>query len=388
MAGKQNNKMRRKISSTVQFASCIIAITMLFNVLTVLKSAGPANFLKYAISFVLSILVFVLTCRKPKDYKAVAIICVVATVIWGIQMFMSIAWSKPTSYSLTSMTIVFFNIFLTYVIFKVKVDVRPIKFAYYVIASYFLYQLLVAGVTSEDLFFESSGALLGAMIVNLAVLISYLDYRDYKRMQVFPWVIAVVLSALSLSRTALLCAALAFVGFLYFKIKLINTKFVRYFLFIVVLASLGSFVYIFWDYFMYMEIAARFQDESLDLNGRDEIWSAYFEDFDLNTILIGRSIDENNTLAGFDNPHNSYIRFHSSWGFFSIIGVLFILYCLIKLLVRKKFYYAFFCLIVLAIGFSNIVFFFGFYDYILYALVLEGLNKIEPQMAFNHKRVM
>ena len=375
MAEIQQKQMRHKVSSTVKFASCVIAITILFNVLTVLKSAGAANFLKYAISFFLSILIFLLTCRKPKDYKAVTIVSVVATVIWVIQVFMSIVWSKPTSYSLTSMTIVYFNIFLAYVIYKVRVDVRPIKFAYYVIASYFLYQLLVAGVTSENLFFESSGALLGAMIVSLAVLISYLDYRDYKRMQVLPWIIAVVLSALSLSRTALLCAALAFVGFLYFKIKLINKKFVRYFLFAVVLASLASFVYIFWDYFMYMEIASRFQDESLDLNGRDAIWSAYFEDFDLNTILIGRSIDENNTLAGFDNPHNSYIRFHSYWGFFSIIGVLFVLYCIIRLLVSKNFFYAFLSVILLALGFSNIVFFFGFYDFILYALILEGYNE-------------
>jgi hypothetical protein len=375
MAEIKNIQMRQNISSTVKFASSIIAITILFNVLTVLKSAGPANFLKYAISFILSILVFLLTSRKQKDFRAVTIICLIATFIWGIQAFISTVWSKPTSYSLTSMTIVYFNIFLTYVIYKVKVDVRPVKFAYYVIAGYFLYQLLVAGVTSDNLFFESSGALLGAMIVSLAVLISYLDYRDYKRMQVLPWIIAVILSALSLSRTALICAAIAFIGFLYFKIKLINKKFVRYFFLVVVLASLVSFIYIFWDYFMYMEIASRFQDESLDLNGRDAIWSAYFEDFDLNTILIGRSIDENNTLAGFDNPHNSYIRFHSFWGIFSIIGIIFVLYCIIRLLARKNYFYAFLSVILLALGFSNIVFFFGFYDFILYALILEGFNK-------------
>ncbi len=388
MVEVQKSLVNQKKSFTVQLASLITAIAILYNVLVVLKPAGPASFLKYLVSFALSSLAFLLTCRKSKDFRTVTVLIVVSTLIWFVQDSMCTIWSKPTRYQLTSMLIVYFNILLTYVVYKVKLNVIPIKIIYYIIASYFLYQLLIAGVSSLDLFFESSGALLGALIVSLAVLITYIDYRDNKRMKVFPWFIAILLSALSMSRTALLCATVSFLGFLYFKINIINKKIVRYFLFVFVLSSLAAFVYIFWDYFMYMEIASKFQEQSMDLDGRDVIWSAYFDDFDIKTIMIGKSIDESNTLAGFDNPHNSYIRFHSNWGFFSIMGILFIIYCLVRLLVKKKFYYAFLSLILLALGFSNIVFFFGFYDYVLYALILEGLNKKDSLTLPNNKLVM
>ena len=87
-------------------------------------------------------------------------------------------------------------------------------------------------------------------------------------------------------------------------------------------------------------------------------------------LIWGIPIDTAHPLKGFTNPHNSLIQLHSQIGMFAFVFFYYILKGGVRLMM-KNIYLALLLIILIVRGSTDIVFFFNYFDFVIYVLIFE-----------------
>lgn len=113
---------------------------------------------------------------------------------------------------------------------------------------------------------------------------------------------------------------------------------------------------------------------------RYEIWSAYFDNIDLFSFILGLETKDVAIIRSVDgNPHNAFLNYHYRMGLFGVIGLFIIIYKSVRVLLEHKKYVLLFLvsLLLLRIFFDTCLNLST--DYILYTLFMYPLicnNKV------------
>jgi hypothetical protein len=104
------------------------------------------------------------------------------------------------------------------------------------------------------------------------------------------------------------------------------------------------------------------------------IYKSYIGNLNFSDIIIGEDFRKSELILEYNsNPHNSFIRGHSYFGITYIIWLIYLIDILIKNNADYKF--TFLIMLIFARGFFDTSILPGFFDYIIYLLILDNINK-------------
>lgn len=266
------------------------------------------------------------------------------------------------------------NAFIALTIINKRIPVYPLKIIFYTVASYFVYLCLVKQVEVTEIFPRSGGGLMGTVILTLSIIIQYIEYRNYGKINLLTTIVALIVCILAYSRSSLICGVAYLFVVLFFSSRKYNSFLLRNGLLIILTSVTAYFVIENWDLIETLDIYDKFNKKGMDNDGRGDIWTAYLSRMDFFNILLGIPIDEAHKLDGFTNPHNSIIQLHSQIGVFAFVVVFYILRAIIRYLMKNPFLAALLAILLFR-GFTDIAFFFAHFDYVIYVLVFEKTLK-------------
>jgi hypothetical protein len=223
--------------------------------------------------------------------------------------------------------------------------------------------------------FESASRNVFSVIaITSTVLVYLISIKQNEIIYIWPSIITFLISVLSFGRSGIITSFFLLVGLFFIYISKRGLKF-RLILLLCLLVSCIFFIgfninelILFFDNF---ETLKHLTTDGFESSERSEVLSSYFDNLNFFNVFTGINYSDIFIFKHLEmNPHNSFIRFHHYAGFISII---IFFYCL------KALYYYFrlailvFCifLALLLRGWSDAIFFFSFYDFLIYLLIFQ-----------------
>lgn len=285
---------------------------------------------------------------------------------------------------LVTLAYMLYSVLVSFVMVKKNIALWPLKLVFYIIAAYFIYELLILETNPLEIFYSSAGGMMNTILISIAIPVQLFEYRRNAKISIIPPIVVFIVSTYSLSRTSMACAALYFLAITgVFSFRTTSKKAFGYILFAVILIILTRSIINNWDNIMAMEMYEKFDRKGIESSGRTDIWNYYFQSIDLFYFLFGRNVDQTQMIYGFANTHNSFIQLHSQLG---ILAIAFIVY-----FIRVVYYYirnnfiTFLLLLVLIIRcFYDTPYFFGIFDYSVFVLLLD-YNQQTQSISQDHK---
>jgi len=357
--------------------SWLLALTIFLNFVSSLTTTTIGDFIGVwgrAINASIAIATFLLSCQTKKEHKYGKIIFLVIIGLWIFSCLNSFIQQATSLLRPVMLFDMLYNVFFAYVVATKRIILLPIKIVFYIIAYYFIDVTIILKISTFEIFRTSAGGMIGTVMLCLGILIQYIEYRDKARVPILPAFLTLFLSIFSFSRTSLICSVVYFISVIFFATRGINNKVFRYVPFMVILVGVFYWLVRNWDVIMSWEIYEKFENKGMDSDGRTGIWEAYLGNIDVVNFFFGIPIDNSHPLNGLVNPHNSLIRLHSQIGIFS----LFVFYYIVSAIVKFFKTNPFISMLIFAMllrGFFDIAFFFGDFDFILFALVFEKMLK-------------
>lgn len=229
----------------------------------------------------------------------------------------------------------------------------------------------------EDLNFvfdTASRNVFSVIAITSTLLVYLISIKQNEIIYIWPAAITFLISVLSVGRSGIITSLFLLLGLFYIYISKRGLKFrlVLFFcilipcIFIVVL-KLNELSF----FFDNLDQLKHLTEDGFESTERSEVISSYFNNLNLLNVFTGLNYSDIFILQHLEmNPHNSYIRFHHYVGFFSI---LIFFYCL-----RALYFYfrstklVFFIFLALLLrGWSDAIFFFSFYDFLIYLLIFQ-----------------
>ena len=291
-------------------------------------------------------------------------------VLWLFSIFAGMAHGGDSILRPYVLMMMLSNAFIAYTIIKKTLSVYPFKIAFYAISAYFLYLIIIKEVGVFEMFPRSGSGRAGSVVLSLSIIIQYIELRNYGRINLLTVLLAFVVCIMAYSRSSLVCGAVYFLVTLFFATRRFKNFFVRNIIFIVVFALIAYQIINNWDAITTLDIYEKFNRKGLDNDGRQDIWSAYLGNMNFPNIILGIPIDTAHPLKGFTNPHNSLIQLHSQIGMFAFVFFYYILKGGVRLMM-KNIYLALLLIILIVRGSTDIVFFFNYFDFVIYVLIFE-----------------
>ncbi|MCG5102602.1 hypothetical protein [Oceanobacillus alkalisoli] len=207
------------------------------------------------------------------------------------------------------------------------------------------------------------------IVIALGVALYYVRYINGQKLILNPAILVLLISSLTLGRTAIVASLLLLGIVIYFKYKW-NFK---YFLLLILIFMFYSDRVINSILTIIQNLGSKFGERtSFAEDVRYTIWADYMEKIDLTRLLLGFNEAETHYFMGFTNPHNSFLSGHYTLGFFMIVIIMLIIYILIKLSIYRHSFIALLLVVLLVRSSTDMVIFTGNFDFIYISILLYG----------------
>jgi len=276
---------------------------------------------------------------------------------------------------------VFLNGVLLHVLLNNKLKARFFYVTYFFIVIIVLKDMLGGLSMNEILASGSRNVITMILLLNL-VLIHFVEFANKKRFSVLPALLLLIISIWMMGRSGIAVSSFYFVFIVYLRLSIFST-FQKYLIALAIFMILGVCVYLFRYeiealYNVFFEGFYR-KGTSYSEDPRGEMFSQYLSNMNFLTVLTGYDY----TIDAFfqrynNNPHNSFIRFHSHLGLFSLLFVCFLLYRMRAVFIENKWLFAAITVIAFR-AWTDVLLFVGFYDFIFLVLFLCGIKLFQQR---------
>ena len=367
---KRQNTIQLNIFPKENMISFLLCIYMYLNILKLFEITLIYELLSLAIAFPIGLLGILKGNKISFDKNYFFIL----GIILLLYIILQIANSRSAFNSIYILT----NGLILHTVLRNKLNSTFFYINYWCICLIFL-RYLYSGQTANSILFSASQNVVSFNIFINLVLLHCIEYINSKKLSVLPVLLLVILSIWAVGRAGIIASIAYLIFIMYYTIK--DKK-----LWLKIGSVAGIFIFGMMTYTMYqaeinniIDIYFRkFSEEnSIDYSEdpRMEFVKIYLNNMNPLTFFFGYNYDsEPYFLFWSKNPHNSFIRAHSFFGFLSFPFFLFLFLRLIKMIRKKEIF--FFAVLILLLFRANMdsFFFFGPYDFIVFFLLLYGFQ--------------
>lgn len=267
-----------------------------------------------------------------------------------------------------------YTLLLAFLFCNFKPSLLPLKVALYLVIAFFYFQYFILGIESYGVGDLDSGAVNTVVLLTISITIQILDYRDNQRIALLPALLIVPISIMSWNRSGFIVSLVYLLAVSFVGTSLSRKRKRRVLLYVVLSIGLVYLVNRYSEWFVGTGLYSKFERNALDNSARASIWESYFYSFDLPTFFFGRAIDENHPLiAGFLNPHNSFIMLHSLTGIYALFIIVLTCMRLWQYFRYNRFLLLLFSVLIVR-SLTDMVFFFQPFDYVFYIFIFDYKN--------------
>jgi hypothetical protein len=230
----------------------------------------------------------------------------------------------------------------------------------------FLTLAFFLNISPDSLLSRASGNMVNLILIFFITTFNLSFYFQKRYFLVYPMVFLLLFSFWTTGRSGIIVSFFLLLFVVFFKIYYNNkisfvTKIILFFL------SISAILVYFLTSDIIETVLFKFGERRTFVIGdaRLRIISDYFSKLNINSILFGIPPNER-LFAGFINPHNSFLDFHSYFGIISIGFMVLIISFLIVSFLRKKFINFIILFLLLTRAFTDVGILIGFIDYTLY----------------------
>ena len=254
------------------------------------------------------------------------------------------------------------------------------KVIFFTTAVYFLYRLATVGSPGaiHRILVSGSANGISELMIILCGLHYAVSHAQGARIRVFPAVLCLIVSSLTLGRSGMAASTLLLAGVAVYDLaqernrRLLAYKIVSYSTLaiaavVVLLPRLDLISFAF----------ERFSAFGLGSEGRDKIWGEYGQSLATGAAaLVGHGREE--AFGGYTNMHSSYILWHKSMGAMAIPLYLIALLAAVRALVKDWVLFCVLAALLLRAFFDETILPFRLYDFHFYYLVCTILVTLAP----------
>lgn len=237
----------------------------------------------------------------------------------------------------------------------------PVFFIFIFLYCFYVFE--TGEVLAQGFFLDASYNLISAVIVYVTVFLISV-YKDSVFKSLLPLSIAVVICFFLYARSSIAVVFMAFLWWLSFRIK------IRYLFWVFVLIVL---VLVFWDNgLLDLYSQTKFSSSGLD-SPRWEMWRSYFQAQDWRSVLLGIDLSKVDVVSDYNNnPHNSFIRFHSLFG---LLGLALLIFVLIYVAFFSPLFYKGAVFLLLIRASTDVIVMPGFLDFYFFLVLIYSVNR-------------
>ena len=256
------------------------------------------------------------------------------------------------------------NLLLTFIyLLGDKKKLTPYVILVYLIGIGFIsYSLFVLKLTANEIYEGLSRNHAGFAVVFYTIFLTFHLKITYNKYPLIPAILSLVLSFFLIGRTSMIVSALLLAIVFYFKFQ--DKKVVRFTILAFVLAI---------SYYLYLTFQSVLFEETNLNQGLDtprwELWRIYIDNINFINLFTGVEVSELPLYSHHgNNPHNSFIKFHSRVGFGCIVFIALYFVSLYHYL-KSRNTYIFFLLLLLTIrAFFDSDILIGNFDFIFFII--------------------
>lgn len=245
---------------------------------------------------------------------------------------------------------------------------------FYGVSAYFIRNILAGGSPEDARVYGSFNGISIIMLQNCIPLYLALSMEN-KKIDLKPVILTVIISAWGIGTSGLISSCILFLSLLFIRLKT-NPKYIcgvlvflpLYYLY---LDNVATF---FVDYINFGETYNYLLRKDITISGRSDIWSHYFNNLDLFSIIFGTDAFQDSFMAEYlYNYHNSYIALHSQVGFIGIIILALLCFSLFKYF-RTNLVFFFLLLSITLRALTDVSNFFTLADFIFYFFIFDVIT--------------
>lgn len=272
-------------------------------------------------------------------------------------------------------------IFIALLMLNGKIKSWGVYLVFYGLSFYFLTFIIMAIPVQNVLDYSSWNGISILIIISCVSLYIVNSYQSNK-IDLVPAFLALLFSFWGMGRSGILACSLLFIGLLFLKFK--NPK--RLFnlnnsIFMITLIIISLLFFYLSDYFKDIVINTLkiINRDTADIStGRFEIWENYYSNLDLLRFLFGSNVYADPWPKGEElgyNLHNSFLRLFAHTGLMGLLTILLIPVTLLYFFYKNKLFFILFFTLILR-GFTDTIFFFESWDFLLLFFLFYYLNSI------------
>jgi hypothetical protein len=244
------------------------------------------------------------------------------------------------------------------------------------LSGYFGYSFYI-GIPPSEVFSHASWNNISLILIIYAAITYIISDKMDSPVPVLPALSTFLLSFMSYGRSGIISSLILLVGVFWLRFKGERIK-VRVYILSFILVS-TSLIVLFGNFDVVSLISnlvsnnnylAKFEVYGLTSESRLEMIYTYLNQLNLEKFFLGDIAEFDDSIIYYDgNYHNSFIRFHSNFGFLSLIFILFMLLATVRLIKQKNLLLLLVLVVVsMRISTDNILFYSNF-DFIVYYVV-------------------
>lgn len=269
-------------------------------------------------------------------------------------------------------------ILLGFVFYKNRIYL-PFLYLHLIVISVLIGRGLILGMDLNQMFLGTSRNSISILFIVTVLIINVQEFKQAKPISVMPAIISFMFCALSAGRSGIVCS-LIYLGYLFFyklyRMEKEKRRKVLFISFSIIFISAFYYKEQIFEFVSNMEVYVRLTGQANSGNERTLMNSAYLENMNFFTFLIGYDfVDNYEFIKNGLNPHNSFLSLHH---FYGLAGVLFFGIFIITLFhlwkINKIYSVALFILLLRAS--TDQMMFPGEYDFLVISMVLENNVKI------------
>ena len=352
-------------------------IVILFALSDILHSLGILT-----IATFLSIVVFILCFPIKDEYFKAAIF-----LIW-ILLISSLINPLFTQNGIGGSAVLLGNLILAFIYFQTEKRklTKWILAAYFITLLFISYKLFVLKVPANKMYEGLSRNHAGFALTFWSVFALFHLKITYKKILIIIPILSLIISIFLIGRTSIAVNFVLLLVAIYFKFKnkgilpFLIASIIFLFLIVYILQQYGTFL-----------ITDTNLGEGLD-TPRWKLWHEYIGEINLGTFFVGVDVTKNPFIHLYkDNPHNSFLKFHSRVGIGSIYFLVLYIISFFKYLRNKEYYILGLLMVLTTRAFFDSDILIGKFDFIFFILTFywTQFNKRnnEPSNLHNYSSI-
>lgn len=252
--------------------------------------------------------------------------------------------------------------------FNIKILYLPL-----IISTLIFTYFILLGADLNSIFEDTSRNYISVVMITNVVMIGIVEWRQGGRIAIWTGAVAMFFSFFAIGRSGIICSLLLFLVLLYFSYNKLSKKAKIFYCTFLILPVIFVFIIQVDSILMIVKglsVMERFNELGMKASYRDLLLNSYLENIDFTNFLMGYNYQSNYLfMEKNNNPHNSFVQLHYNSGFLFFFVILAFIRASFSFLVKNQLYLAFMAILLLR-GWTDSIFFFGAYDFLLISLIL------------------